>query len=267
MIDREKPADERKHLRRSMLLLITVSIVLLLAGWEANAWKDNVAVKDVRVSGVRLLAAKDILALASVDRAQKLYQVDVSAIRRKIETNPYVESAEVIRDVRGYVSIIVHERVPVAEIVGEKTVYLDDSARVMPQVSSAQVLDLPLITGLVPSDELVPGRKVHALPLLNALALIDTARAFGDDLYHKISEVHIKPDGGLVCYTTESGVPVTFGKGNIAMKLAKLDGFWKEIVVQEGAQALDYVDLRFNDIVVARWNPRQELAMHERENP
>lgn len=267
MIEKERPGDDRKHVRRSIVLLVLVSLVLVFAAWEANAWKDNVVVKEVRVNGVRLLTVNDVLALADVNRAQRLFHVDVSAVRKRVEANPYVESAEVIRDVRGYVVIIVHERVPVAEVVGEKDVYLDDSARVMLPVASAQVLDLPLVTGAVPTAELVPGRKVHAASVLKALALLDTARAFGDDLYHKISEVHINSDGGLMCYTTESGVPVAFGNGGIAVKLAKLDGFWNEIVVREGAQALEYVDLRFDDIVVARWNPRQELAMHERENP
>ena len=266
-MDREKPVEERRLVRRKSALLILVSIILLVTAWEANAWKDNVGVKDIRASGVRLLAANDVVALANIDRSQKLFTVDVNAVRRRVETNPFVESAAVIRDVRGSITIIVHERVPVAAAVMEKTVYLDDSARVLPPVKSAQVLDLPLLTGSMASDEFVVGRKIHSAAVLRALALLDTARAFGDDLYHRISEVHINNDGSLLCYTSESGIPVVFGNGAVAVKLAKLDGFWKEYVAREGAQALDYVDLRFDDIVVARWNQQQELALHERVNP
>ncbi len=267
MNDRETPVDERKHLRRKAALLMLVAIAVVITAWEANAWKNNVGIKDIRVSGTRLLAAQDLVALANIDKAQKLYNVDVDAVRRRVAANPFVETASVIRDVRGSITLLVHERVPVVAVVGEKTVYLDDSARVLPPVKSAQVLDLPLLTGSMPAEEFVPGKKVHNAAVLRALALLDTARAFGDDLYHRISEVHITDDGGLLCYTAESGIPVAFGHGGVAVKLAKLDGFWKEFVAREGAQALEYVDLRFNDIVVARWNQQQELALHERENP
>ncbi len=267
MMDREKPVEDHRHLRRKAALLVLVTIALLITAWEANGWRNNVGVKDIRASGMRLLAANDVIALGNIDRSQKLFDVDVNAVRRRVETNPFVASAAVIRDVRGSITIIVHERVPVVAAVTEKSVYLDDSARVLPPVKSAQVLDLPLLTGAMPVEEFVVGRKVRNAAVLHALAFLDTARAFGDDLYHRISEVHINDDGGLVCYTTESGIPVAFGHGGVAVKLAKFDGFWKEFVAREGAQALEYVDLRFDNIVVARWNQQQELALHERVNP
>lgn len=266
-METEKPAGEKKHLRRSAALLALATIIFLTATWEANALKDNVGIKDVRVSGTRLLSAKDVIALAAIDRSQKLYALDINAVRRRVETNPYVESAEIIRDVRGNIMIVVHERVPVVAVVNDKTVYLDDSARVLPQVQSTQVLDLPLLTGSMRAEDFVPGKKVHNESVLRALGLLDTARAFGDDLYHRISEVHVAGDGALVCYTAESGIPVAFGQGGVAVKLAKLDGFWKQYVAREGAQALNYIDLRFDDIVVARWNQQQEPALDERVNP
>ncbi|MGA9120428.1 MAG: FtsQ-type POTRA domain-containing protein [Bacteroidota bacterium] len=267
MINTEANVGERKHVRRSLALLVLGSLIVLVAAWKANAWKEELPVKDVRVSGENILSAKDILELADVDRSARLYSLNLNAIRRRLETNPYVQSVVVARDVPGTVVISVHERTPVVAIVSDKTVYLDDSARVLPPVKSNHLLDLPILTGAIPAADYVPGRLMRNPAVREALALLDTARAFGDDLYHRISEVHIAADGGLICYTAEQGVPVAFGHGNFAMKLARLDGFWKEFVAREGAQALEYVDLRFDDQVVARWNQRQELAMHERVNP
>jgi cell division septal protein FtsQ len=57
-----------------------------------------------------------------------------------------------------------------------------------------------------------------------------------------------------VLFTAETGVPVVLGRGDIAVKLVKLDGFWKQIVMQRGATQLKTVDLRFADQVVVRWD-------------
>ena len=86
-----------------------------------------------------------------------------------------------------------------------------------------------------------------------ALTLIRMAEEAGEELYRRISEVHVRADGGLLVYTTESSVPVLFGAGELARKLVTFDGFWKSIVGRRGVTALRSVDLRFADQVVVRW--------------
>ena len=60
-------------------------------------------------------------------------------------------------------------------------------------------------------------------------------------------------------------MPVLFGQGNVPEKLVKFDSFWKDYVARDGVQDLQYVDLRFEDQVVARWN--RETVSHERTSP
>jgi cell division protein FtsQ len=258
---------ERPHARRSLALFILGFLVVLAVVWRANAWKEQLSIREIRVNGEHILSAREILDLAGIERTQKLYGLDINAVRRRVESNPYIQSASVTRDVPGTVVITVHERSPVAAIVADRTVYLDDSAHVLPPVKSSLLLDVPILTGVITPSESTTAPGAPASGVREALAFLDTARAFGDDLYHRISEVHIAADGGLICYTAEQGVPVIIGRGEFAAKLARLDAFWKEYVAREGARALEYVDLRFENQVVARWNQQQKFAMHERENP
>jgi len=55
---------------------------------------------------------------------------------------------------------------------------------------------------------------------------------------------------------------VLFGRGDVAGKMVKLDAFWNEFVHERGAQELQYIDLRFDDQVVVRWNEAKEFASH-----
>ena len=79
------------------------------------------------------------------------------------------------------------------------------------------------------------------------------AEQCSEELYRRISEVHIQADSTLVVYTSESSVPVLFGRGELARKLVAFDGFWNSIVSRRGVTALQSVDMRFADQVVARW--------------
>jgi cell division protein FtsQ len=245
-----------------MAILGMAVLALSLGG---NAWKRDLGVKEIRTCGTVILSASDVAALANIDRSQKLFSVDLDAVRRRVESNPFVRSASVTRDAPGQITIEVRERVPVAALLTDRKLYIDDSACVLPAVKTDLLFDLPFLTGALPASECVPGHTVKAPAVREGLALLAAARAVGDDLYHEISEVHITAEGSLLCYTAESGVPVLFGQGSLPEKLVKFDGFWKEYVARQGVQELQYVDLRFEDQVVARWN--REPASHERKTP
>jgi hypothetical protein len=130
---------------------------------------------------------------------------------------------------------------------------------VLPPVRSGKVFDLPVLTGELPAADCLPGRQIRTRRLREALEILTTAERVGDDLYHMISEIHCAGDSTYVLFTAESGVPVVFGRGDIAVKLVKLDGFWKQIVMPRGATQLKTVDLRFADQVVARWDEGHDV--------
>jgi cell division septal protein FtsQ len=48
-------------------------------------------------------------------------------------------------------------------------------------------------------------------------------------------------------------VPIIFGRGQIADKVARLEAFWASEVLERGTRDLEYVDLRYHDQVVVRW--------------
>ena len=131
---------------------------------------------------------------------------------------------------------------------------------VLPPARLENIIDLPVMTGAFQPGEFVPGRRITRSEVKEALEVLATARQLGDELFCLISEVHIKSGRDLVFYTAESGVPVVFGRGNVALKLVKFYGFWKDIVLHNGAHALVYVDLRFEDQVVVRWSHDKEEA-------
>jgi hypothetical protein len=77
-------------------------------------------------------------------------------------------------------------------------------------------------------------------------------------MYRMLSEIRIAENKDIIAYTAEAGVPVLFGRGEVGQKLVKLEGFWKDVISRHGVQELQYVDLRFADCIVVRWNHRPD---------
>jgi cell division protein FtsQ len=248
-------AEEGKSRGMLWSAILMAALVLAIAGLAvgANLWKQGLRVKYVKVTGNAIVSEKEVIALAGIPDREKLYAVDLFAARKRIEQNVFVKSVSVNREAPDGISITVRERVPVAALVVDRVLYLDAEGVVLPPVRSDGVFDLPVLTGKLAAGECVPGKRISSPETLEALDILVTAVAVGEDLSHLVSEVHINDNGDMTLTTADAGVPVAFGRGNVPAKLVVFDGFWKNIVVPRGTADLHSIDLRFDGQVVARW--------------
>jgi cell division protein FtsQ len=255
----QEPARRPRAAGLVMTLLVVGTVGAALG---ANLWERNLLLRDVHTEGNRIVPSSEIVALAAIPKNQKLFEVDLNQARKRIQANQFIRSVSVNRDVPDRISITVEERVPVAAILGEKMLYIDADGVVLPPARSEFIFDLPVLTGALPLAECVPGKRVSSDVLREALQIVVMAQKISDDFYRLISEVHIDAARSIELFTSESGVPVVFGRGDAAAKLVKLEAFWKEFVSQRGAGELQYIDLRFEDQIVVRWNQTAERASH-----
>jgi cell division protein FtsQ len=235
-------------------VVMGVLMVLVLAGLiGAQIWKRDLKVAGVRTEGNRILSSADVQRLANVPVGVRLFDLDLATIEKRVEKNPFVREAAVQRDLPDRIAIKIEERVPIAALSGSRLLYLDADGVILPSVRSENVFDLPVITGAVQEQDRLPGRKVTGKSLQDAVQLLRAALELDENLYRRISEVSIRDNGDLVAYTVDFGVPVIFGRGDLAMKLATLESFWNSVVNGRGANELASIDVRFTDQVVVRW--------------
>jgi cell division protein FtsQ len=240
--------------RFGVFLMGVLLVAVLVIALSANAWKRDLRVRVVEVEGNTIVPSAEILNLAEIPKNIRLVDVDIAGVRRRVQQNPFVRTVSVNREGPAGIMIDLEERVPLAALAAEQLLYIDDEGYVLPAMKSEQMFDLPVLTGALPPADCKPGRRITKPAVMEALDLLLLSREVGEELYRGISEIAIREDGDLVVYTSDSGVPVMVGRGDLPMKLAKFDGFWREIVSRRGPQQLQYVDLRFEDQVVARWN-------------
>ena len=242
----------RKFILGFMLLSVAGAATVILA----NLWKSKLIVEHVTVSGSSIIDAGEIIKLARVPSGIRMVDADLLAIERRIATHPYVDEVVVERNLPSTIHIRIAERRPLAILNLGDLRYVDREGVVLPNSVSKELFDLPVITGLSGSSVPRPGTVLTNADVAEALHLLETSKLVGGGLHHLISEIRLRGQGDLLLYTADGGVPVIFGRGNAPRKLVMLETFWQTVVAGRGSQQLQYLDLRFDDQIVARWKQK-----------
>lgn len=242
----------RKFILGFVLLSVTGAATVTLA----NLWKSKLVVEHVTVSGNSIIDPSEIIKLARVPSGIKMVDADLLAIEQRVATHPYVDEVVVERNLPSTVHVRITERRPLAILNGRDLCYVDREGVVLPNSISKELFDLPVITGFTGSSLPAPGTVLTTPDVAEALRLLETSKLVGGGLYHLISEIRLRGQGDLLLYTADGGVPVIFGRGNAARKLVMLESFWQTVVAGRGPQQLQYLDLRYDDQIVARWKQK-----------
>jgi cell division protein FtsQ len=244
--------SEINHKPAGVLVLIAIAICLVFG---ANAWKSSLRIKQINIDGNRIVGENEILQLTQVQMSALLYKVDLTAIQRNVMSHHYIKDAVVERNLPNSIHIQVVERIPIAMVNRSETLYLDEEGVVLPRSISHRLFDLPMISGISESEPLVLGSTIKQPDVMEVLRLLAMMKTVNRPMYHNISEVQVRNGGDIVVYSAEGGVPIIFGRDDMPSKLVRLETFWNDVVRTRGTQLLQYVDLRFQDQIVAYWNP------------
>jgi len=234
-----------------VLMLIALAVCL---GFGANAWKSSLKITQVKIDGNRIVNTNEIMQLTQVHIGAPLYKANLTAIQRNVMSHHYIKDALIERNLPNSIHIRIFERVPIAMVNLSEPLYLDEDGVILPKSVSYKVFDLPMISGISGKDPLVLGSTLAQPVEIEALQLLAVLRTVNRPLYHNISEIQIRNGEDIVIYSAEGGVPIIFGYGDLPSKLIRLEVFWNDIVRTRGVQYLQYVDLRYQDQIVVRWN-------------
>jgi len=246
-----------KSKKSGVLALVTLVVLVIIA---ANAWKSSLKVKQVKVEGNRIVATNEIVQLMQAPFGTLLYKADLTSIQKNVLSHYYIKDAVVERNLPNTIRVTVKERIPIAIINRSEPLYLDDEGVVLPRSVAKKMFDLPVISGITTPEQLLLGSHVTQPDVLEAMQLLAVVKIVNRPLSYNISEIQVRNGGDIVLFAAESGVPIIFGRGDMANKIARLEVFWDTIVRTRGPQNLQYIDLRYKDQIVARWTNDQSPA-------
>jgi cell division protein FtsQ len=111
----DEPPRHRDR-RRTVVLVAAVAVVIVVVATWLVAFSSVFGVRSVEVRGVHVLTADQVRAAADISNGTPLVRLDTSAVTKRIEKLPEVESAQVSTSFPSTVVIMVEERVAVGYV-------------------------------------------------------------------------------------------------------------------------------------------------------
>ncbi|RLB75774.1 MAG: cell division protein FtsQ [Deltaproteobacteria bacterium] len=258
----KKPLDWRKLLNRTLRVGVTLfSAVLLVVGGffvtQLLLASDLFRVEQVEVQGNGRLSKGQVVALSDIETGINTFNLDIGLIGRKIEENPWVESARVQRIFPRQVMINIEERQPVAIVNLGYLYYLDKQGEIFKVLDATDNLDYPIVTGFNYAKAQAHNAE-YAQQLKQVVKLLTDLGQRKLFSLEQVSEIHFEASGGLSLFTLAGGVKVKLGHADYRRKLDRLERIYAQL--QPKLQMLDYIDLNVDEKVIVRIERPKQMA-------
>jgi cell division protein FtsQ len=256
----ESPRRGAVRWARPVLVAMSVVCAAVLAGRFIA--EPAMQIRHVVVHSDLPLADDQVLALSGVSGAEHWYSVATAAIEKRLEANPLVRRAEVVKVFPDTLRMTVWGRVPAGLILaasaGQTVPVLVDGDGVVYKIgTSGAEVDLPVISGVTAGDTALGTALPRAYgPLFAGLrALRESAPA----LYALVSEVRVvnspAPDGSapaaldMLVWLTCSPVPVR-ARGTVDESLLRSTLMVLDLLSRQGVlQNIQELDFRSGNVV------------------
>ena len=233
------------------------TLLLLMAAVNTGAARKCSGVEVAFATGTKgeYVLTDDVLRWMGVGSAgslegSPLKDMDLRAMERRIEREPWVRDAELYVDRNRVLHVHITERRPVARIFTEegRSFYIDSSTGTIP-LNPSHTPRTIVFTGLP-----LNGKSWSRSDSLLVAGVRDIALALASDslLSSQVEQVDLDPQKEFVMTPKMGEHAIVFGDASdIDVKFRKLKVFYQQVLSAVGWSAYSEIDLRFSGQVVA----------------
>jgi cell division protein FtsQ len=218
------PAGESRFVRigRAIVGLVLVAGIGTGVAWGARRYvrtSPRFAVTEIVTSGGKRRSSDDIAGIASIAKGQNVFSIDLERARVRLAADPWIESAEVTRQLPGTIHIRISEREAAGIVAMAEGMYLvTRDGAIIKRVESGDPLDQHIVTGIT-LKQLVDDREGATRTVRHALDLAYDYDRCPLAQRSPIEEVHVEPSGDMTLIVGKTGTVLRMGEGPYRRKL------------------------------------------------
>ncbi|MCB0752894.1 MAG: cell division protein FtsQ/DivIB [Ignavibacteriae bacterium] len=237
------------NIKHSILLFAVISILVLLA-FSLEKSEFN-TINRIEIEGGKYLSVAQYLETANLLNIKNDPKISITVIQDRLEKHPFIKNIDISFVERGIVKATVYEKkMEAVLLVNNKQYMITDKAEIVPLLPSTQSIDLPVIVNLNPQDEIaVFNHAAKFKDLMKALNIITAAELYDKELCEQISEINLNKGQSITLTVSDLEMPIYCGNQNEIEKTVYLSKILKHLRGNNLSHYLDYLDLRFTDLV------------------
>ncbi len=237
------------EIKQTVLLIAIMAILGFLAFSLETSEINNIT--EIKIQGNKYLDENVYLKYSKLENFTEVTELSIALIRDRIEKHPYVKNLDVVVVERGIAEVTIFEKKMDAILLDNSQQYMiTDRAEIIPLITSTRHLDLPVIVRNSKKIKIKLFEDASSNEdLFSALKIISTAELYDKDLYNSISEINLNKKNEISVQISGISSPIYFGNENQIEKTVFLSKIFKHMKSNNLSDYLNYVDLRYNDLV------------------
>jgi cell division protein FtsQ len=207
--------------------------------------------KTLKVTGTHLLSQAEILKQAKITSGVNIFSVNLIKIRKRLLAQPWIEDAQVSRDLPTGIDIRIKEQDPLAVLDLGRKFIINTQGEIFKEMDASDHCQLPVISGLEFSDINVRGESRSAPfdAVMKVLALGQKSESILP--YKSIKRIDVDREMGLTIYAFDHIKEIKIGYNDYPSKYAMLKDVIFYLEKEGGFSHLESIDLNnLNRIVV-----------------
>lgn len=249
-LEKNREMDYRK------VLSIVIALILVMVGYEAIKFRSEQSFLRLEIKIDSNDADRKLLNKAEVMKLMREHlgfdpqvsnidEINFRALEEALESNPYIQQAEVFLNARHELQVKIVQRKPIARVKSGNVDYYVTADGTKVPLSHYSTLRVPIITGFV---EMLSGNTKEQQALFNRLVEVLNVCENDKFLSALIEQIDINRKGRFTVIPKIGTEKIVFGDLNdYKEKLDKLKKYYKWGKNQDGWNKYAYLNLEFKN--------------------
>jgi cell division protein FtsQ len=230
--------------------LLFVSLLFVFS-YDFLTQCDYFKAKSLWVTGMHRLTQEQVLQEAKITGGVNIFSVNLTKVRKRLLAQPWIEDAEVSRDLPYGIHITIKEQAPLAILDLGRKFIVNTQGEIFKEMDASDQCHLPVISGLEFSDINVKGepRSAPFDAVMKVLALGEESESILP--CKSIKRIDVDREMGLTIYASDTIREIKIGYHDYPSKYEMLKDVLFYLEKDGGLSHLQSIDLNnLNRIVV-----------------
>ena len=249
----------------SLVIAVALMSFAFVFGYDLLTQSTYFSTSQISVSGFNRLSRQQIIDHADIYTGKNIFSINLATTRKRLLAHPWIQEAEVSREIPSGLAIHIKEYEPLAIIDMNHRFLIDRSGTIFKEWDENDPADLPVIAGLNISD-LKVGDGPFSRPFSAIMSVLNLGQKDNSTIpIDKINRIDVDRDIGLTLYMKNRTGEIHLGYHDYPSKYKLLEKVLVYFQNQNNDSSFRSIDLNNPNRIVVNIDTKASPATGQKE--